>query len=337
MGNYGSDVRQNWNRFCRLCVCFQSIRYLCVPSPRKGEILRCLDWSGWWDVIIVRQRKQPTFGCTQLPPGYWSNPFKEFWHLFLYNARIVCCSRYSEELHLDQLSQQWRLTSKNNVMDAKEWIVHSDFSSSSSPASFIHFILILINPCWEILVWRYPFGWTQRSGGVKTQCYFASKNTPRLFQGYLFFLRVGETDDNSSTLCWSGKANMVGPTSKPSTTTRILLVSKFETVVGCGTSRFSSIISGGGYAYLNVSSPWKPTCLRQRSGAYIHSHACQSQLASGIECVAEWLKPATMEAEISQWQRDQQVRFEEEWLEAWPFCLLFVVLVLVIVAVASSS
>jgi len=52
--------------------------------------------------------------------------------------------------------------------------------------------------------------------------------------------------------------------------------------------------------------------LQQRSGAYIHSHACQSQLASGIECVAEWLKPATMEAEISQWQRDQQVRFEEE-------------------------
>ena len=68
------------------------------------------------------------------------------------------------------------------------------------------------------------------------------------------------------------------------------------------------------------------------SGAIIHSYVCQSQVASGLECVAEWLKPA-MEADMSQWQRDQQVRFEEEWLEAWPFCLLFVVLVVAVVVV----
>ena len=300
--------------------------------------------SGWWDAIIVRQRKQPTFGCTQLPPGYWSNPFKEFWHLVLYNARIVCCSRDSEELHPDQLSQQWRLTSKNNVYNGCER-VDSSFRLFKFifPRIFYSFYShpdqsLLRDFSLTVSVWvNSKVRWRQDPMLFYIQEYSpAISGLPILSEGW-------ETDDNSSTLCWSGRANMVGPTSKPSATTRILVVSKFETVVGRGTSRFSSIISGG-YANLNVSSPLKPTCLRQRSGAYIHSHACQSQLASGIECVAEWLKPATMEAEISQWQRDQQVRFEEEWLEAWPFCLLFVVLVLVrvvvvvvVVVVASSQ
>eukprot|EP00434_Breviolum_minutum_P042513 symbB.v1.2.037842.t1/scaffold5706.1/size24370/1 len=69
------------------------------------------------------------------------------------------------------------------------------------------------------------------------------------------------------------------------------------------------------FGEMDIDEPWLLhilTVVAFLLCAYIHSHACQSQLASGIECVAEWLKPATMEAEISQWQRDQQVRFEEE-------------------------
>ncbi len=90
----------------------------------------------------------------------------------------------------------------------------------------------------------------------------------------------------------------------------LLIVAKSQTIVGPGISSFFHYLRWlrMSECLFTMNSYLLAACW---SGAIIHSYVCQSQVASGLECVAEWLKPA-MEADMSQWQRDQQVRFEEE-------------------------